>query len=99
MPYEVEVVLLEGASATEIILWAVAFQALLLVLVGAIGLAGREQDQAEAYLLRWREEMAGLLDELGDTTRANAIRSWDGSTNVDSKLAGISNRFGYNLDH
>jgi len=42
--------LLEGASATEIILSAIGFQALLLVLVGAIGLGGREQDQTEAYL-------------------------------------------------
>jgi ABC-type multidrug transport system fused ATPase/permease subunit len=51
-PFFIEPLLapLEGASPTEILLAAMGFQALLLVLVGAIGTGGRENDQAEGYL-------------------------------------------------
>jgi ABC-type multidrug transport system fused ATPase/permease subunit len=41
---------LDGLSPGETILWTAGFQALLLLLVGAVGTGGREQDQAEAWL-------------------------------------------------
>ena len=41
---------LDGMSPTQTLVWAVGFQALLLLLVGAIGTSGREQDQAEGWL-------------------------------------------------
>jgi ABC-type multidrug transport system fused ATPase/permease subunit len=41
---------LEGASPAETLLAALGFQGLLLLLVGAIGLGGREQDQTDAWL-------------------------------------------------
>jgi ABC-type multidrug transport system fused ATPase/permease subunit len=41
---------LHDASPTEIVLWTMGFQAVLLILVGAIGTGGRETDQAEGYL-------------------------------------------------
>jgi len=42
--------LLEGATTAEVIFWCIAFQALLLLLVGSMGLSGRENDTAEGYL-------------------------------------------------
>ncbi len=41
---------LRDASTLEVVFWCVAIQAVLLILVGAIGMSGRENDQAEAYL-------------------------------------------------
>jgi subfamily B ATP-binding cassette protein MsbA len=41
---------LRGASPFEIVLWTIGFQGLMLLLVGAIGAAGRESDRADAYL-------------------------------------------------
>lgn len=42
--------MLVDASTLEIVYWCIGVQAVLLVLVGAIGTSGRENDQAEAYL-------------------------------------------------
>lgn len=41
---------LAGSSPVEIAGWAIGLQALLLILVGAIGTSGRENDHTEAYL-------------------------------------------------
>jgi ABC-type multidrug transport system fused ATPase/permease subunit len=41
---------LVDASTLEVVYWCIGVQALLLILVGAIGTSGRENDQAEAYL-------------------------------------------------
>ena len=41
---------LAGLSPVEIAAWAIGSQALLLILVGAIGTSGRENDHTEAYL-------------------------------------------------
>lgn len=39
-----------GREAAQVLLWTVLLQLLLLLLVGAIGAGGREQDEADAYL-------------------------------------------------
>ena len=41
---------LADAGSTEQIFWIVGFQALLLFLVGGVGMSGRENDHADAYL-------------------------------------------------
>jgi len=41
---------LEGASATEILIWTIAAQALLLLAIGQIGSDGGERDRTEAWL-------------------------------------------------
>ena len=41
---------LRDAAPIEVVYWCIGIQAVLLVLVGAIGMSGRENDQAEAYL-------------------------------------------------
>lgn len=41
---------LQGASPTEILFWTIVVQALLLVGIGAVGIASNERDETEAYL-------------------------------------------------
>jgi ATP-binding cassette, subfamily B, bacterial MsbA len=41
---------LSGQSPVEIVLWMLAFQLVLVVLLGAVGTGGAERDQADAYL-------------------------------------------------
>jgi ABC-type multidrug transport system fused ATPase/permease subunit len=41
---------LDGLSGIEMLAWVTAAQALLVLLVGAMGLTGRERDQTDAYL-------------------------------------------------
>lgn len=52
LPFFIEplVAHLYGATPVEVVFWCVGIQAILMVLVGAIGTSGRENDQAEAYL-------------------------------------------------
>jgi ABC-type multidrug transport system fused ATPase/permease subunit len=42
--------LLEGLSPTEIVVFVLGFQILLIILLGAVGTGGSERDQADAYL-------------------------------------------------
>jgi ABC-type multidrug transport system fused ATPase/permease subunit len=41
---------LDGRSPGEVVLWLLAFQLLLVLLLGAVGTGGAERDQADAYL-------------------------------------------------
>ncbi len=41
-------------------------------------------DTIDASLLLWQNEVVGLLERMGDTARAELIRSWDGNTGQSS---------------
>ncbi len=42
-------------------------------------------DQIDCSMLRWRDEVIGLLDDIGLQERTEALRNWDGSTGVESR--------------
>ena len=50
-------------------------------------------DRIDAYLLRWRWEMAKLLLELGQPELSDLINSWNGSTALDSRETALTMAF------
>jgi len=48
-----------------------------------------QQDRIDAYLLRWRWDIARLLVELGHHEHSDMINNWQGSTVLDSKETAI----------
>ncbi|MBU8933448.1 MAG: penicillin acylase family protein [candidate division Zixibacteria bacterium] len=46
-------------------------------------------DIHDEYLLRWKNEVASLLNDIGDTLEAEAMRSWDGSTDLQSRQTAL----------
>ncbi|HSG98632.1 MAG TPA: penicillin acylase family protein [candidate division Zixibacteria bacterium] len=47
----------------------------------------------DQYFLRWRDEIADLLDTLGETQRAMSLRSWSGDASRDSKETALIAEF------
>ena len=56
-----------------------------------------QMDTKDMFLLRWRENIADLLNKIGDTEAAKKISDWDGECGADSKQAALVNQFLYEL--
>jgi len=52
-----------------------------------------QMDRHDAYLMRWKDETARLLDVIGKKEQATLVREWDGSTDVDSKAMPLVHLF------
>jgi len=50
-------------------------------------------DIIDTSLLRWKNEVTGLLDSIGENNFADTLRDWDGSTGVDSRETLLLNLF------
>lgn len=48
-----------------------------------------QQDRVDAYLRRWRKDIAELLTELGNRELADSVSNWNGSTQTESRETAI----------
>lgn len=58
-----------------------------------------QMDTKDAYLLRWKNIVAELLEQAGENKRAADVRKWDGSAGIDSKETALINLFINSLRH
>lgn len=70
---------LEGAGALEILLWTLAAQLVLLVVVGALGAGGRERDEADAWLAGGHDTQTRTENEAnaGFSLAGGLLGLWD----------------------
>ena len=58
-----------------------------------------QMDTKDAYLLRWKEIVAVVLEEAGKREKAHQIRKWDGLTSIESKETALISLFINRLRH
>ncbi|MCH9031964.1 MAG: penicillin acylase family protein [candidate division Zixibacteria bacterium] len=50
-------------------------------------------ERKDIYLMRWKNDLATLLEEKGENEFASTMRAWDGATHADSRETALINLF------